>query len=175
MKDAPDLTQHGVNVVQVDYHDQASLTKHLQGVHTVLSFIVTAADPESREQKNLIDASVDAGVKRFAPSEWATYVGCGLVGAMIRLNADRQSHSGVSGYKGKDAVHAYLQEINRDTTVRYRTSSISVILTLTGAGVQPFSARAVLELPQLPLFFHQAHAYLWSSVGSAQSPCHHPG
>jgi hypothetical protein len=43
-------------------------------VHTVLSFVVTTADPEGIVQKVLIDASIDAGVKRFAPSEWATYV-----------------------------------------------------------------------------------------------------
>jgi hypothetical protein len=46
----------------------------LHGVDTVLSFIVAFEDAEGTIQKNLIDASVAAGVKRFAPSEWATYV-----------------------------------------------------------------------------------------------------
>jgi hypothetical protein len=46
----------------------------LQGVHTVLSFISTHLDQEGTAniQKRLIDASVQAGVKRFAPSEWAS-------------------------------------------------------------------------------------------------------
>ena len=44
----------------------------LRGVHTVLSFIVTALDPGNVSQKNLIDAAIRVGVKRFAPSEWAT-------------------------------------------------------------------------------------------------------
>ena len=46
----------------------------LQGVHTVLSFIATQEDPESTFQRNLIDGAVQAGVKRFAPSEWALWV-----------------------------------------------------------------------------------------------------
>ncbi len=71
-KGAPDLTQQGINVVKVDYNDKASLTELLQGVDTVLSFTLTSSDPEGTVQKNLIDASVSAGVKRFAPSEWAT-------------------------------------------------------------------------------------------------------
>jgi len=44
----------------------------LQGVHTVLSFVLS--DPENIAQKNLIAASVAAGVKRFAPSEWGSLV-----------------------------------------------------------------------------------------------------
>jgi hypothetical protein len=40
----------------------------------VLSFVTTQEDPASTVQKNLIDAAVQAGVKRFAPSEWSTWV-----------------------------------------------------------------------------------------------------
>lgn len=39
----------------------------------MLSFIATQEDPASTVQKNLIDAAVEAGVKRFAPSEWSTW------------------------------------------------------------------------------------------------------
>jgi len=44
--------------------------KALHGIHTLLSFIQLLADPEQKAQKNLIDAAVAAGVKRFAPSEY---------------------------------------------------------------------------------------------------------
>ena len=54
-----------------DYEDLEGLISALQDVHTVLSFIVTQSDPGSTAQKNLIDACIAAGVKRFAPSEWA--------------------------------------------------------------------------------------------------------
>jgi hypothetical protein len=39
----------------------------------VLSFIAPTVQAGSA-QKSSIDASIKAGVRRFAPSEWATYV-----------------------------------------------------------------------------------------------------
>lgn len=69
--EAQEPTQ-GITWVKVDYNDTTQLTKALQEVHTVLSFITTQDDPGSTAQKNLIDAAVQAGVKRFAPSEWAS-------------------------------------------------------------------------------------------------------
>jgi hypothetical protein len=39
-------------------------------MHTLLSFVQLLADPNNQSQKNLIDAAVAAGVKRFAPSEY---------------------------------------------------------------------------------------------------------
>lgn len=70
------MTLEGMKHVKTDYTDPNQLAEILKGVHTVLSFITTASDPGNRSQKNLIDASVKAGVKRFAPSEWASYVNC---------------------------------------------------------------------------------------------------
>ena len=58
--------------VQVDYADKEGLTKIFAGVDVVLSFITSQTDPHGDAQKSLIDASISAGVKRFAPSEWAT-------------------------------------------------------------------------------------------------------
>jgi len=40
-------------------------------VHTVLSFADARHDEGGKSQKTLIDASIAAGVKRFAPAEWA--------------------------------------------------------------------------------------------------------
>jgi uncharacterized protein YbjT (DUF2867 family) len=54
----------------VDYDKKNQLIEALQGVHTVLSFTQPLADPENTAQKNLIDAAIVAGVKRFAPSQW---------------------------------------------------------------------------------------------------------
>ena len=68
------LPPSGVELVHVDYTDLAQLTRVLTGVHTVLSFVSEGDDPASPVQKRLIDAAVAAGVKRFAPSEWGTYV-----------------------------------------------------------------------------------------------------
>lgn len=67
-------TIEGTTWTQVDYQSQTQLAHALEGVHTVLSFISEQDDPNSPIQKNLIRAAVDAGVKRFAPSEWASWV-----------------------------------------------------------------------------------------------------
>ena len=58
--------------VKTSYQGLKELTEILKDVHTVLSFVVTQSDPGNVSQKNLIDAAIRAGVKRFAPSEWAT-------------------------------------------------------------------------------------------------------
>lgn len=58
--------------VQVDYADKVQLTKALRDIDTVMSFITPQTDPGNEAQKNLIDASIAADVRRFAPSEWAT-------------------------------------------------------------------------------------------------------
>ena len=44
----------------------------LRNVDVVLSFILPFSDSGNIAQKTLIDACIDAGVRRFAPSEWAT-------------------------------------------------------------------------------------------------------
>jgi len=58
-----------------------------------LSFVQLLADPENIAQKNLIDASIDAGVKRFAPSEWgrlvATFLFQEIVSDKMKCFGDR--------------------------------------------------------------------------------------
>lgn len=57
--------------MKVDFSDKDGLVGVLQGVHTILSFIVVHNDTDNVAQKTLIDAAIEAGVKRIAPSEWA--------------------------------------------------------------------------------------------------------
>lgn len=54
----------------VNYDSKQDLVEALRGTHTLLSFIQLLADPRNQSQRNLIDAAVAAGVKRFAPSEY---------------------------------------------------------------------------------------------------------
>ncbi|KAK7421234.1 hypothetical protein QQX98_002364 [Neonectria punicea] len=61
----------GVNWRAVNYDDTSTLVAALQGTHTLLSFVQLLSDPEQKSQKNLIDAAILAGVKRFAPSEYS--------------------------------------------------------------------------------------------------------
>ncbi|KAH9991682.1 hypothetical protein F4779DRAFT_609526 [Xylariaceae sp. FL0662B] len=58
----------------VNYSNENDLVEALQGIHTVLSFInQPMTDLKHSSQKNLIDASIAAGVKRFAPSEYGSH------------------------------------------------------------------------------------------------------
>lgn len=65
----PGLTWRAVN-----YSDKNDLIEALQGIHTVLSFVNQPVVDPNNTQKNLIDASIAAGVKRFAPSEFGRYI-----------------------------------------------------------------------------------------------------
>ncbi|KAF8865049.1 NmrA-like family protein [Acephala macrosclerotiorum] len=90
----------GITWVKMDYGDKAQLIGVLSGVHTVLSFIGGTQDPGSVVQKALIDASIAAGVKRFAPSEWSS-----------------SSVEELPWYEEKANTRAYLQEVNKDKKV----------------------------------------------------------
>ncbi|KAK1982941.1 hypothetical protein LZ30DRAFT_790010 [Colletotrichum cereale] len=95
----------GVTWIKAPYEDKAALTRILTGTQTVISFIVASTDPGAATSKRLIAASIEAGVKRFAPSEWATGT---------KLN-EVVNH--VPWYANKLEVKRYLEEVNRDTKV----------------------------------------------------------
>ncbi|KAF2740278.1 NAD(P)-binding protein [Polyplosphaeria fusca] len=67
------LEQEGVEVRKVDYADENSLVEALKGVHTVLSVLLAKDGTWASTQISLLNASLRAGVSRFAPAEW----GCG--------------------------------------------------------------------------------------------------
>ncbi|KAF2428274.1 NAD(P)-binding protein [Tothia fuscella] len=84
-----------------DYQDKDELIKILTGTHTFLSFIdVVNGDKDCVSQKNMINASIEAGVKRFAPSEWSS-----------------SSTDGISWYDGKATIREYLREIKQPKKV----------------------------------------------------------
>jgi hypothetical protein len=69
-------------------------------VHTLLSFVTEQEGAESPIQKRLITAAVQAGVKRFAPSEWAT-----------------STTQHLPWYAYKAEIRRYLAELNKDKKV----------------------------------------------------------
>ncbi|KAI1409445.1 NAD(P)-binding protein [Hypoxylon sp. FL1857] len=84
----------------VDYNDKNGLVDALRGTHTLLSFVQTLSDPDQKSQKNLIDAAIAAGVKRFAPSEYGS-----------KTTID------MSWQQGKERVREYLEQVNRKGNV----------------------------------------------------------
>jgi hypothetical protein len=89
-----------VSYKTVDYSNKDDLVKKLKGVDVCLSFLVVHLDDGCKVQKNLIAACIEAGVSRFAPSEWGIKNG-----------------SGCPPYKNKDEIAEYLEEINKDKQV----------------------------------------------------------
>lgn len=83
----PSLSTLGIAVHPVTYTDHAHLVRLLRGVHTLISTIATFDSSLLTTQLALLAAAKEAGVKRFAPSEYA--------GA---------SNEGVDGYAYKEAV-----------------------------------------------------------------------
>ncbi|KAK1761850.1 NmrA-like family protein [Phialemonium atrogriseum] len=91
----PGLTWRAVN-----YSDKNDLIEGLQGIHTVLSFVNQPVVDPNNTQKNLIDASIAAGVKRFAPSEFGS--------------AEKDD---LPSWAGKMAIKTYLEQVNENGKV----------------------------------------------------------
>ena len=98
-----------MTVIKLNYTHKPSLIQQLRGVDVVLSLVVTWHDPENIAQRNLIDACILVGVRRFAPSEWAVRIYCGI-----------------DAYKGKYEVWEYLKEVNQNKKVSAHDPSIPI-------------------------------------------------
>ncbi|KAI8680328.1 NmrA domain-containing protein [Fusarium keratoplasticum] len=141
-KDAPATElAPGVKWATTSYDDVDQLAGILQGVHTVLSFIANSQDPNATAQKKLIDASVKAGVKRFAPSEWAT---SGLKHAFW--------------YAFKEETRKYLAELNKDKKVlEYCLFQPGIF---TNYMTFPYNSSKHVDLFEVPINFHQRRAII---------------
>ncbi|KAK3628497.1 hypothetical protein LTR56_018542 [Elasticomyces elasticus] len=92
-----------VQVLNVDYEDVAGLTKALQNQDALISTIGFGGAPL---QKNLVDAAIAAGVKRFLPSEY----GCDTENKRVRV---------LPIFPPKLEVVAYLEEKTKGTATSY--------------------------------------------------------
>ncbi|KAH7142693.1 hypothetical protein B0J13DRAFT_636302 [Dactylonectria estremocensis] len=95
----------GVHWAQTNYEDKSQLVHLLRGVHSVLCFFISHKDPGGVSQKCLIDAAIEAGVKRYAASEWS-------IGGKLEDVRDA-----VPWYSSKLDVRVYLQELNQKEKV----------------------------------------------------------
>ncbi|KAF4461001.1 hypothetical protein FALBO_12204 [Fusarium albosuccineum] len=139
-KDAPATEiAPGVKWVKTSYDDVDHLTKVLDGVETVLSFITDPSDVHPSPQKNLIDASIKAGVKRFSPSEWAT-----------------RGFEHMFWYAYKAAIRDYLAEVSKDKKVIEYTFFHPGLFT--NYMTYPFNSSKHVELFEGPINFHQRRA-----------------
>ncbi|EFQ33916.1 NmrA-like family protein [Colletotrichum graminicola] len=149
-KDAPaEALSPGVQWIKTSYDDVDQLAEALEGVHTVLSFMTGPMDPTNAAQedgqKPLIDASIKAGVKRFAPSEWAT---------------SKFNH--MFWYNFKDKIRKYLMKVNKEKKVieytLFQPGFFTNYLTF------PFSSAKHVNLFETPVNYHQ-HRVLTTEGG----------
>ncbi|KAF9871389.1 NmrA-like family protein [Colletotrichum karsti] len=118
-----------------------------EGVETVLSFV--AGDPSSGAhgdtQKNLVDACIRAGVKRFAPSE---------------LAASKFEH--MPWYTFKQAARDYLSEVNKDKKVLEYTLFHPGLFT--NYMTFPFSSSKHVQLFETPIDFYNRRVLVIDSA-----------
>ncbi|KAF5530025.1 2'-hydroxyisoflavone reductase [Fusarium phyllophilum] len=134
-KDAPETEiAPGVKWFKTQYENVEELAKVLEGVHTVLSFMsVAPGDTAAGPQEKLIDAAVRAGVKRFAPSEWAS------------SNLDY-----FPWYDFKRSAREYLAELNKDKKFGLFTNYMTY----------PYKSSKHVNLFETPVNFHGRRALL---------------
>ncbi|KAH7156641.1 hypothetical protein EDB81DRAFT_867640 [Dactylonectria macrodidyma] len=136
-KDAPNgELPSGVTWVKTTYEDVAELANILDGVETVLSFMDNSA---AATQRNLIDAAVQAGVRRFAPSEWATF-----------------GFAYMPWYSYKQEAREYLAEINKEKKVLEYTFFQPGLFT--NYMTYPFRSSKHVDLFETLVNFHQRRA-----------------
>jgi hypothetical protein len=82
-------------------------------VHTVLCFFISHKDAGGVDQKRLIDAAIEAGVQRYAASEWS-------IGSKLESVRDA-----VPWYSSKLNVRTYLHELNQTEKASHFTPKIS--------------------------------------------------
>ncbi|KAM0234860.1 hypothetical protein ACHAPO_006224 [Fusarium lateritium] len=142
-KDAPETPiAPGVKWFKTDYQNVDQLAKLLEGVHTVLSFMsISPGETGAGAQKPLIDASIRAGVKRFAPSEWA---------------ASKLDH--LPWYDFKRETREYLAEINKDKKViEYTLFHYGLF---TNYMTYPYKSSKHISMFEIPVNFNNCRALL---------------
>lgn len=140
------LTIEGVQIVHVDYSDHASLVKELQGVHTVIVCLISLDESCIQSQINLLNACLEAKVKRFAPSEWA-------------------------GINGANSIIQLYRELKTPVYEKVKASGIEYTLFTNGIFMEYFASpqKASPSLPALTVGvdFNQGQA---NFVGTGDEP-----
>ncbi|EHK42611.1 uncharacterized protein TrAtP1_002367 [Trichoderma atroviride] len=110
VKDLPS----GVHVAEVDYSSISSLTDAMKGKDVVICTITSTAIPE---QKVIIDAAIQAGVKRFIPADFGAL-------STIPSAKDLPIHISVA------QIRQYLAEKAEDGQIEYTVFSNGLFLEL---------------------------------------------
>ncbi|CAI6304622.1 unnamed protein product [Periconia digitata] len=145
----PEKLAPGVTSAQTTYQSVDELATILKGVHTVLCFITPQSDPGNTSQKTLIDAAVKAGVKRFAPSEWAS-----------------SSFDHMPWYTSKSAIRTYLSDLNNPVQrIEYCLFHVGLFTNYFAA---PYKTSAHVHPFQMQWDFHGRRALVVDEAGGGR-------
>src|SRR6266566_7884634 len=133
---AQELARQGVEVVQGDLEDEASLDRASRGVYAIYSvqdFWTVGAKREVQQGKNLADVAKKAGVQHFVYSS---------VGGAER-------NSGIGHWATKWEVEQYIRQLGLPATmIRPAAFMENYYSELTEIGISPFTREQILELLQ---------------------------
>ncbi|EMC92120.1 hypothetical protein BAUCODRAFT_38147 [Baudoinia panamericana UAMH 10762] len=113
----PNLTALGIEVRVVDYADHSQLVHALKDVHTVLSTIGGSPEAIRDGQMALLRAAKEAGVSRFAPSEYA-----GISNDLIGY------------YAGKEEVWQAAQRVSEETGMQVTKFMTGIFMSILATG-----------------------------------------
>ncbi|KAH8901606.1 NAD(P)-binding protein [Thozetella sp. PMI_491] len=105
----------GVKVARVDYSSRESIINALRGQDVVIS---TVASEAIRDQRPFIDAAIEAGVKRFIPSDFGTF------------NTDPKAQEVLGFLKPFRSIQDYLAEKAEEGVLEYTVFSNGGFLDL---------------------------------------------
>ncbi|KAF2718789.1 NAD(P)-binding protein [Polychaeton citri CBS 116435] len=121
----PEWSAKGADVRPVNYNNHAQLVESLRGVHTILSFIGGSTDGIRDSQKAIIVAAKEAGVTRFAPSEFAG-----------------SSYDGIDLYKPKSELFDFV----KSSGLEYTRFSCGLFTNILATGTtKPVTSRGEAE------------------------------
>ena len=92
LKKINELEKKGVKVYQVDFGNKSEISKHCQGAHCVVSALAGLGETIVDAQKIILNAAIEANVRRFIPSDYSIDFTNLIEGQNRNLDLRREFH-----------------------------------------------------------------------------------
>ena len=92
LKKINELEKKGVKLCQVDFGNKSEISKHCQGAHCVVSALAGLRETIVDAQKIILNAAIEANVRRFIPSDYSIDFTNLIEGQNRNLDLRREFH-----------------------------------------------------------------------------------
>ena len=92
LKKINELEKKGVKLCQVDFGNKSEISKHCQGAHCVVSALAGLRETIVDAQKIILNAAIEANVRRFIPSDYSIDFTNLIEGQNRNLDSRREFH-----------------------------------------------------------------------------------